>query len=92
MPATLALGRTSSGPDRPESHLDEGPSPPAVRYSSPALSPYCSDQTEKMMRQLTVGEVMTTAVLTVRPTTPFIEVARVMAEHRISAAAGGGCR
>ena len=37
------------------------------------------------MRQLTVGEVMTTAVLTVRPTTPFIEVARVMAEHRISA-------
>jgi CBS domain-containing protein len=37
------------------------------------------------MRELTVGDVMTTAVLKVRPTTPFKEVVRVMVEHHISA-------
>src|SRR5262245_59466510 len=40
---------------------------------------------EDVMGQLTVGDVMTTAVLKVRPTTPFKELARVMAEHHVSA-------
>jgi CBS domain-containing protein len=39
---------------------------------------------EDAMGQLTVGDVMTTAVLKVRPTTPFKELARVMEEHHIS--------
>jgi CBS domain-containing protein len=40
---------------------------------------------EDAMGQLTVGDLMTTAVLKVRPTTPFKELARVMEEHHISA-------
>src|SRR5262245_10818556 len=37
------------------------------------------------MRQLTVRDVMTEDVVVVRPTTPFKEVARVLADHGISA-------
>lgn len=37
------------------------------------------------MGQLTVGDLMTTAVLKVRPTTPFKELARIMEEYHVSA-------
>lgn len=37
------------------------------------------------MRRLTVGDVMTEAVITAREGTPFKELARIMAEKRISA-------
>lgn len=37
------------------------------------------------MRHLTVRDVMTTAVLKARPTTPFKELARILSEHRVNA-------
>ncbi|MQA82203.1 MAG: CBS domain-containing protein [Streptosporangiales bacterium] len=37
------------------------------------------------MRRLTVREVMTADVVTVRPSTPFAQIARLLAERRVSA-------
>lgn len=40
---------------------------------------------EVAMRRLTVSDVMTTEVITAREATPFKELARIMAERRVSA-------
>ncbi|MGH4011488.1 MAG: CBS domain-containing protein, partial [Pseudonocardiaceae bacterium] len=72
--------------NRPEGHIDKGSvASSALRSPRSMLVALFVTNAEDAMGQLTVKDVMTTAVLKVRPTTPFKEVVRVMADHHVSA-------